>query len=58
MQVRKQFSSESTIDLLERILEGGIVVTPVNRLELVDRGMRERRMVIESADVDGITCAV
>lgn len=62
MKVRKQVpfetTFESTADLLERILEGGIVVMPLNRLELVERGMRERRMVVDSSEVDGIRLAV
>lgn len=61
MQVRKlgsfETTFESTTDLLERILEGGIVVSPVNWLDLVERGMRERRMVIDSSEVDGIRLA-
>lgn len=57
MKVRKQFWFDSTTDLLERILDGGIVVSPQSRLDMVDPGMREQRIVVDSIDVDGIDLA-
>lgn len=54
MRVIKQFWFDTTTDLLERILEGGIVVSPQSRLDIVDAGSREHKLVVDSLEIDGV----
>lgn len=54
MRVIKQFwFDNNTRDLLERILEGGIVVCPESRLQIMESGVRERKVVVDR-NLDGI----
>lgn len=54
MRVIKQFWFDTTTDLLERILEGGIVVSAQSRLDIVDAGGREHKLVVDSLEIDGV----
>ena len=54
MQVRKQFWFDCPADLMERVLDGGISLSPTTRLELVEGGVREHRVVVDAPEVEGI----
>jgi hypothetical protein len=55
MKAQKQFwFNNNTAELLERILDGGIVVCPQSRLQLFEFGMRGSSIVMDAGDGDGL----